>query len=225
MEYVSAHQMKQIDKYTIEDFGIPSIVLMENAGRGASQTALDMLSNATNKKVICVCGKGNNGGDGFMCARHLVNKGVEVEVFLMGESSQLKGDAKINFDTLKYLRPESLSYLNSDKEIKLLEGRIENCQHVIDAIFGIGLSGQVKEPYSKVIRMINDSGNSVLAIDVPSGLEATTGKALGGYIKAEKTVTFGLSKTGFIKEDGPQNMGEIVVVDISIPRKVVDKFL
>ena len=104
MRYMTSQQMKEIDKRTIEEFGIPSLILMENAGSGSAKVALDMVKDLDNKKVICVSGKGNNGGNGFACARHLINNGVEAGIFLIGEPSKLKGDAKINLGILRKMR-------------------------------------------------------------------------------------------------------------------------
>lgn len=220
LKYITSQQMKEIDRRTIEEFGIPSLILMENAGSGAAKVALDMVKNSDNKKVICVSGRGSNGGDGFVCARHLLNNGVDTKVFLIGELSQLKGDAKINFDILRKMKAK-IEILKTDKDFKLFKEKLRNAQLIIDAIFGIGLSGEIKGPYSMVIRAINQSKKSILAIDVPSGLDATTGNILGVCIKAKKTVTFGLPKAGFTKNHGLSYTGELIIVDISIPKQLL----
>ncbi|MCK4519042.1 MAG: NAD(P)H-hydrate epimerase [Candidatus Omnitrophica bacterium] len=222
MRYVTSREMKGIDRRAIEDFGIPSLVLMENAGRGAAEAVLGMVLDKDSRKVICVCGRGNNGGDGFVCVRHLINSGVEAEVFLIGEPSALKGEAKINFDILRKMKAK-IRILETDKNFELFEEKLKNTQLIIDAIFGIGLSGEVKEPYDIAIRLINQSNKPILAIDVPSGLDADTGSILGVCIKAKKTVTFGLPKTGFIKNDGPSIAGELIIADISIPKQLLKK--
>ncbi len=220
MRYITSQQMKEIDRRAIEEFGVPSLVLMENAGRGAAGVALDMVSDKTDKKVICVCGKGNNGGDGFVCARHLINNGIDTEIFLTGEPSGLKGDAKINFDILRKMKVK-IRILKSDKDLELFNERLKDAQLIIDAIFGIGLSGEIKEPYSKAIRTMNQCKKSILAIDVPSGLDASTGNILGVCIKARKTVSFGLPKTGFRENQGPSSTGELIIADISIPKQLL----
>ena len=220
MKYMTSRQMKEIDRRTIEEFGIPSLILMENAGSGAAKVALDMVKDLDGKKVICVSGKGNNGGDGFVCARHLLNNGVDTEVFLIGKPSQLKGDAKINFGILRKMKAK-IKTLKTDKDLKLFKEKLKNAQLIIDAIFGIGLSGEIKGHYSMVIRAMNQSKKSILAIDVPSGLDATTGNILGICIKAKRTVTFGLPKAGFTKNHGLSDTGELIIVDISIPKQLL----
>ena len=213
--------MQEIDRRAIEEFGIPSLILMENAGSGAACVALGMLKDLNKKKVICVCGKGNNGGDGFVCTRHLINNGVDTEVFLTAEPSKLKGDAKINSDILEKMKAK-IHVLKDGVGFKAFKEKLRKVSLIIDAIFGIGLSGEIKEPYITIIKAMNESGKPILAIDVPSGLDVTTGNILGACIKAKKTVTFGLPKTGFIKNNGPACTGELAVVNISIPRLLLD---
>jgi len=220
MKYITSQKMREIDKLTQEEFGIPAIILMENAGRMASQVAFDMLLKSKKGKVICICGRGNNGSDGFVSARHLFNNGVDIEVFLVGELFQFKGDAKINFDILRKIKVR-IRILKTDNDLKLFKEKLKGAELIIDAIFGIGLSGEVKEPYRSIIKVMNKSKKPILAIDVPSGLDATEGKILGVCVKAAKTVTFALPKIGFIRNDGPFYIGELVTVDISIPKELL----
>ncbi|MCF7916614.1 MAG: NAD(P)H-hydrate epimerase [Candidatus Omnitrophica bacterium] len=219
MEEITAKQMQEIDRIAIQDFKIPSIVLMENAGRAAAEVAASMLTDK-NKKVVFVCGKGNNGGDGFVCARHLINKGINVDIFLTGNRDQLKGDAKINFLILEKMKAP-IYILEEEKKFINLGNKIKNSGLVIDAIFGIGISGEIKKPYSTIIKTINDNKNKTLALDIPSGLDATEGFSLGSCVKADKTVTFAASKTGLVNNQGPSFSGQIIVADISIPREVL----
>lgn len=219
MKSVSAKKMKDIDQAAIEEFKVPSIVLMENAGRAAAEVAALMLTDK-NKKIVIVCGKGNNGGDGFVCTRHLVNKGVNVLVFLTCNRDQLKGDAKINFSILEKMNV-SIYELTKEGNFTNLENKIKNSELVIDAIFGIGITGKIKEPYSEIINIINKNKNKVLALDIPSGLDATEGISLGSCIKADKTITFAVAKTGLVNKQGPTFSGEIIVADISIPKQLL----
>ena len=212
--------MQEIDKLAIEKFGIPSIILMENAGHGASRVAFDMLPKKKTKRVVCVCGKGNNGGDGFVCARHLINKGIDTDIFLIGDPAELKKDAKINYNILKKMG-KTIKPLKVKKDFYALKAKFARTGLLIDAIFGIGLSGRVKEPYREIIDLMNQSKIPILAIDVPSGLDATGGSALGSCIKARKTVTFAMAKTGFFKNQGPSHIGKLITVDISIPNKLL----
>lgn len=219
MNYVTSQQMKEIDRRTQEEFGISAIVLMENAGQSVARVALDMLSGRKEKRVVCVCGKGNNGGDGFVCARHLINNGINTDVFLVGDKEGLKGEAKVNCDVLQKMG-KTIKTLH-EKDLASFENELKGTQLIIDAIFGTGLEGEVKEPYRSVIRLMNSSGKPVLSVDVPSGLDATEGKVLGVCVKATKTVTFGLPKTGFVRNDGPLHVGEVIVEDISIPKTLL----
>jgi hydroxyethylthiazole kinase-like uncharacterized protein yjeF len=217
MKYITARQMRRIEQRAIEAYGIPALVLMENAGRGAAQVALEMLKGLKGKKVVCVCGKGNNGGDGFVCARHLMNNAVDTEIFLIRNPEDVKADAKINFSILKAMKAK-IRTLKSRRDFKIFREKLQNAHLIVDAIFGIGLSAEIKEPHRAVIMAMNESKKPILAIDVPSGLDATAGDILGICVRASKTVTFGLPKTGFIRNDGPACAGEVVVADISLPR-------
>lgn len=220
MKYITSQEMREIDKRTQEEFGISAVVLMENAGRAAFRVAFDMLSKQEHKRVICICGKGNNGGDGFVCARHLINNGVDTDIFLLGEPDELKGNAKINYDILRKMG-KVIKILKTKDDSEFLKSELRGAQLLIDAIFGIGLSAEVKEPYKSVIDLMNQSGKPILALDVPSGLDATDGKMLGACIKAAKTVTFALPKIGFTKNDGPLYTGKLITVDISIPKTLL----
>ncbi len=218
---VTAEEMKKIDQAAIQDFGISSLVLMENAGRGVAEVAFGMLPKES-KEVVIVCGKGNNGGDGFVCARHLINKGADVTVFLVGGPDQNKGDAKVNFLILEKMKTNFCSLIRED-DFDKLKICLKNSDLIIDAIFGIGLSGKIREPYLKIIDMINKSGKKVLSVDIPSGLDADKGISLGGCVRADKTTTFAVSKVGLIKEEGLKFCGDIITVDISIPKRLLEE--
>lgn len=213
--------MQEIDKRAIEDFGIPSILLMENAGYKAFCVALDMLPEKRGKKVVCICGKGNNGGDGFVCARHLINKRIDTDIFLIGDPATLKKDAKINYDILQKMG-KTVNPLRTKEDFLKFKIKLRKAQLLVDAIFGIGLSGEIKEPYRTAIEVMNQSKKPILAIDIPSGLDATTGNIFGICIKAKKTVTFGLPKVGFIMNYGPLNTGELITADISLPKQLLE---
>lgn len=220
MKAITAEEMKKIDRAAGKDFGIPSIILMENAGRSVAGIALKMFS-LEKAKVICVCGRGNNGGDGFVCARHLANKGIEVTVVLIGSKGRLEGDAAINFLILEKMGINIYQLKTSENFLKF-KNEIKNANLIIDAIFGIGVRGKIKEPHSGIIEIINESKKKVLAVDVPSGLDADRGIPLGSCVRAEKTVTFAAPKTGLVKNQGPCFCGELIVADISIPRQLLD---
>ncbi len=200
MTKFTSEQAKDFDRFAQEELKIPSIILMENAGRNVAKVARQM----TKGSVLVVCGKGNNGGDGLVAARHLINADYQVKVMLVASGKgQGARNHQVNLEILKKMKA---TFVDEICETDL----------IIDAIFGIGLSSDVKEPYKSVIEKINSSGKPVLSVDVPSGLDATTGKILGCAISATKTVTFVAAKIGFYKNDGPSVCGEIVVEDIGI---------
>jgi len=210
MKTVSSSEMQELDRRTIVDIGVPSIVLMENAGRGVNDIALDMLGGGARKKVAIFCGSGNNGGDGFVAARYLVRQGIEVDVHIIGQKSRIKNDSKINLEILKKLGVEAEEFLSSAKV---------HCDLIIDAIFGIGLKGEVRGAAKDIIKNLNGYGIPILSVDVPSGLDADTGEVLGDAVKAKKTVTMQFPKKGFYINKGPEHTGDVVVVDVGIISK------
>lgn len=199
--------MQELDRIAIEDRGVPSIALMENAGRAVSEIALAELKNIKNKKTAVFCGSGNNGGDGLVAARHLFNRGVDVSVYLIGRRSNLKNDPKINAEALD----------NIGVEIREISAPV-SMDHglIIDAIFGIGLKGEVKEPAMSIISDLNKRSIAIISVDAPSGLDADTGEILGIAVKAGITVTMQFPKQGFYKNKGPEYAGKIITVDIGI---------
>ncbi|MFH1854130.1 MAG: NAD(P)H-hydrate epimerase [Candidatus Omnitrophota bacterium] len=211
MQAVSAQEMHELDRRTIEDFGVPSIVLMENAGRCVSETGIEMLKASASNNAAVFCGTGNNGGDGFVAARYLARQGIDVTIFIVGENHGLKNDPLTN---LHILRRMGVRVKEIATPVNINTGLI------IDAIFGIGLEGEVKDPARKIIIDLNQKNVPVLAVDVPSGLDADTGEILGQAIKATKTVTMQFPKKGFYINRGPEHAGEIVVADIGIIGKV-----
>ncbi len=196
---VSVLEMQEIDRKAMEEAGVPSIALMENAGRCVAEAA------GSGKKVAIFCGTGNNGGDGFVAARHLKGSGAEVSVYVVGKKERIRGDARINLEKIGFDAKEIDSPVEFDADL------------VIDAIFGIGLKGQVKEPARSIIMDLNEKAVPVISVDVPSGLDADTGRVQGEAIKATKTVTMQVAKNGFFINKGPAHVGEIIVVDIGIP--------
>ncbi|MBU1932562.1 MAG: NAD(P)H-hydrate epimerase [Candidatus Omnitrophica bacterium] len=207
MKAISVAEMRELDRRTIEDFGIPSIVLMENAGRRVSDVAMEMLKARTGSRAAIFCGTGNNGGDGFVAARYLARQGIVAEVYITGESSRVKDDPLINLNILRKMGVVV-------KEIS--DGREVTGDLIIDSMLGIGVKGEVKEPVRSVIADLNKRNIPVLSVDVPSGLDADTGKILGEAVKAKTTVTMQFPKKGFYVSEGPERAGEILVVDIGI---------
>jgi NAD(P)H-hydrate epimerase len=209
MRSITVAEAQAFDQLAEERLGIPSLILMENAGRSVAEEALKMLHGK--KKAAIICGAGNNGGDGFVAARHLLNAGIDIKVYLVGESSKLKAGPKINLNILMKMKQKVVKL----RALRDLNG-INNFDLVIDAIFGIGLKSEVRSPSSEVINLLNRSGKPILAVDVPSGLDADTGKVLGAAIKARKTVTFVAPKRGFSRNCGPRYCGKVIIRDIGI---------
>lgn len=206
---VTAQEIKQLDKVAIERYGISSLVLMENAGRAVAQEVVKILKGRRKPRVGIFCGSGNNGGDGFVAARHLVNLGIRVDIFLLGRAA-LTSDAAVNYRILK-----RCGYKIQER---VKTAAIRQCDVIVDALFGVGLNRDVVDPFKTAIETINAAGKRVVAVDVPSGLDATSGKIHGVCVKASRTVTFSFPKTGFFKNKGPQVAGKIIVADIGIPK-------
>jgi NAD(P)H-hydrate epimerase len=190
---------------------------MENAGRGVAEEALKMVrgSRYGGRRIVVVCGTGNNGGDGLVAARHLINAGVRVKIFVVGKISKLKPDPKANYNILKQMGQKIISFEGAAAFNRRFP---KNANLIIDAIFGIGLKSEVRSPIADVIDFLNRSKIPILAVDVPSGLDADTGKVLGTAIRAKKTVTFVADKKGFNKAGAKRYCGRIVVRDIGVLR-------
>ena len=214
-------EVRALDAWAINELGIPGIVLMENAGSKCAQFIIETLSK-TKKPVVCIfCGTGNNGGDGFVIARHLFNAGFAVTVVVCGDIDKIRGDAKINLDILTSL---GLKIERLDMEgAEIIEARVTKLagesNMIIDAIFGTGLIGTVHDEYKRLIGSINELGCPILSVDIPSGLDCDTGLPLGASIKANCTVTFVAVKKGFAFENVRASTGDIFVASIGVEPK------
>ncbi len=217
MKLVTALQMREIDRIAIEDYKIPSLQLMEKAGLGTAQVAEKMLAEAKDKKVFIFCGKGNNGGDGFVAGRFLAGEKAKIKFFLVGKKSELKGDAQINLKkALKMKLP--IAEVTQPKQIP---EKLE-CDLIIDAVFGTGFKGEVCGLEKEFIQIINNSEIPVLAVDIPSGLDADTGEVKSICVHASQTVTMGLPKIAQVFYPGKSFCGELTVVDIGVPAEIID---
>lgn len=217
---VSAKEIQRLDRVVIEKYGIPSLVLMENAGRAVAHEAAKDLRQRQGKRVCVVCGTGNNGGDGFVTARHLRDLGIPVQVFLAGKKKDLKPDAKVNAQILKSLGHPILEIAQAGRNFVRA---LRKADVIIDALFGVGLNRDLGDPWRAIIEKMNESRRPILAVDVPSGLDATTGRVCGVAVKANKTVTFTFSKSGFYRADGPAHVGKVVVAEIGIPLSLISE--
>ncbi|MBI2469837.1 MAG: NAD(P)H-hydrate epimerase [Planctomycetes bacterium] len=219
---LTREEMRKLDRKAIEEYEIPGIILMENAGRNVAEEILQMTDNPQKTKVAILCGKGNNGGDGFVIARHLHNHSISVGVFLVARIIDIlrDGDAGTNLRILLNMKipvKEILDIPGVNNILKELVGY----NILVDALFGTGLSGDVREPFKTLIDGVNNLNKPIVSVDIPSGIDCNSGKILGAAIKATKTVTFAAAKKGFYLGDGPSYTGDVIVTDISIPRELL----
>jgi NAD(P)H-hydrate epimerase len=211
--------MRAYDKYAIETCHVPGVVLMENAGRGAADVIADIAQRRAGGKearIVVVCGAGNNGGDGFAVARHLLSRGYAVHCFLTSRSEKVTGDARINHDAYIDLGGD-YTELPPDSDLGPLENELSAATMAVDALFGTGLARPIEGHLKDVIEVINDLGAHRVSLDIPSGLDADTGTPLGTAVHAHDTVTFGALKMGLLTPEGARLSGKVHVVDLGVP--------
>ncbi len=215
-------EVRDVDRRAIQDYGLSGLVLMENAGRGTA----DLLLRLRDGGAVCVCcGKGNNGGDGFVIARHLEAAGVDVHVLLVADPDSLTGDAASNLSILQ----ASATPLTAIRDAQnIADGGAETARRlfneaewIVDAVLGTGIQGEVRAPYSLIIEQINQAAASVLAVDLPSGLDCDTGRPLGACVRADHTATFVAGKKGFQTDDAARWTGPVTVLPIGVPRQLL----
>jgi NAD(P)H-hydrate epimerase len=238
--WMSRDEVRELDRRATDEFGVPSIVLMENAGRGAAELLMHL--NSEKKPVTILCGPGNNGGDGFVMARHLEIHGYPLRIWLfapstdnagrilrLGIAPKLTADCDANF-RIFVRREGDVSFV--DSRSGFLEGQRQQMTAdvtrsrawIVDALFGTGLDRALAPPFDEVIAAINASGNPVLAVDIPSGLDCDSGKPIGPTVKATHTATFVGWKKGFLQPLAKPWIGEVHVIDIGAPKKLVDEY-
>ncbi len=222
MKVATAEQMQELDRKAIEAYRIPGVVLMENAGRGAASAIAEAFPNLQKMKVAIIAGKGNNGGDGFVVARYLFNSGVHVKVYLLADPKALRGEAEINSQIFQRMKGEIIP-IPSSKDYQKVKKDLERYDLLVDAIFGTGLDAEVRGYYREVIDHLNTLQKPIVAIDIPSGLDANSGRPLGTAIRASLTVTFGLPKVGHLIPPGPEYVGSMKVIDIGYPQRLIEE--
>lgn len=224
MKVATGRQMAELDRITVEQYGISTLVLMENAGRSCAERILRILQEKVGApeeaSVAIVCGRGNNGGDGMVIARHLQNRGVYLEVFLLSEVENLSRDARTQYEILRRMDVETRIIRDQDGVVDL-RSYLEEVHLCVDAILGTGLSSPLQGIVRDVVETINLSMATVFAVDIPSGIDATSGRILGEAIRADYTGTFGLLKLGQVLLPGSIHCGETDIYDIGIPSKAV----
>ncbi|MHC4336771.1 MAG: NAD(P)H-hydrate epimerase [Planctomycetota bacterium] len=214
---MSRDEVRAFDSWAINTLGIPGVILMENAGRSCAELIKEKLKGVSKPKVCIFCGIGNNGGDGYVIARHLLNSDFRVTVVVVGDRSKVKGDAKINLDILEGLgQPIEQLNVNDGDIADKIKAFAANANMLVDGIFGTGLKGQLSDEYKQLIESINAQDCPILAVDIPSGLECDTGQPLGTAVKATYTVTFAAVKTGFTSKSASEYTGEIFVASIGV---------
>jgi NAD(P)H-hydrate epimerase len=218
---MSRDEVRAVDRWAINELGIPGMVLMENAGRSCAELIKEKLTGIEHPKVCVFCGTGNNGGDGYVIARHLLNSGFEVSVVICGDRNKIKGDAKTNLDVLERLgrsvEQMNLSDPDTAGRVKAFAG---GADMLIDALFGTGLSGRLRDEYTRLVESVNALNCPILAVDIPSGLDCDTGQPLGAAVRADWTVTFVAVKKGFACPDAATYTGEIFVASIGVEPRV-----
>lgn len=217
---LSRADVRDIDRRALDELGMPGIVLMENAGRGAAELLVQL---GIDGRVVVCAGKGNNGGDGFVIARHLENRGFDVRVLLFADSQTLQGDAATNFHILRAAGTPVFEYHAATK-LDTWAADLRSCAWIVDALLGTGMQGTVREPTATVIHHLNDAGVPILAVDLPSGLDCDTGQPLGICVRAAHTATFVARKLGFDAPGAAQFTGDVHMIDIGVPRPILSRF-
>jgi len=211
--------MQRIDEAAIHEFGIPRLLLMEHAGFAVAQAVQALVSDRARSVLFC-CGTGYNGGDGLCAARHLLQWGYQPRVLLAGSVSSLREEPGIYVNILHHLQVPVIE-VQSSQDVEAQQLVWQEAGVMVDALVGIGLRGPVRPVIAEIIARINQAGGPVVAVDVPSGLDADTGLPQGIAVRATTTVTFGLPKQGFVTADGPRYTGRVVVAEISLPPQLL----
>jgi NAD(P)H-hydrate epimerase len=214
-------QVRQLDGRAVAEYGLSGLVLMENAGRGLADLLCKL--NPGGLTVVC-CGRGNNGGDGFVAARHLDLRHVPVEVLLFADPAALTGDAAANYRVLEK-SAVAIRLISSEPDATALRAALSDASWIIDALLGTGSHGDPRPPLDRVINCINAAGKPILAVDLPSGLDCDTGQPGNPTIRATHTCTFVAAKLGFFAPGAAEHTGQLHIADIGAPRKLVEEML
>ncbi|OGU18240.1 MAG: bifunctional ADP-dependent (S)-NAD(P)H-hydrate dehydratase/NAD(P)H-hydrate epimerase [Geobacteraceae bacterium GWC2_53_11] len=218
MRVVTAHTMQEIDKQAIKEYGIPGLQLMECAGRSCVEEVIAEFG--LKGRCVVMAGKGNNGGDGYVIARQLGQKGWSVKVIILADRDQVTGDAAVN---LEKLQDTVINYCTHEGQLSALHmEEIFQADVIVDALLGTGLRSNVSGVYLEAIDLMNASGRPVVAVDIPSGIHGTTGRVLGDAVRAYITVTFAFAKLGHVLYPGAEHTGRLVVADVGIPAALME---
>jgi NAD(P)H-hydrate epimerase len=222
MRVLNTDQMREADRRTIEDIGIPSVVLMENAGRQAVAAMEAAFEDLATSRVGVICGRGNNGGDGFVVARTLIQRGIETMVFLLGSVAEIRGDARTNLEILGRIGLTVVEITDA-QEWELHSTEISECDVIVDAILGTGFRGRLSGLLETVVADVNSLSAPVVSIDLPTGVSADTQVLEGEAIDASMTVTLAAPKIPLVFPPADSHAGDLVIADIGIPHPVIDE--
>ncbi len=218
MTPLSRAEVRDIDRRAIDEFGLSGIVLMENAGRGCVEVLCQL---GCRGPVAIACGKGNNAGDGFVIARHLDQRGLDVRILLSGAPAELKGDALINYNVVRR-SGLAIHDFSQGFDPAAFARRLAGAEWIVDALLGTGASGPPREPLAAAIRALNAAAGKKLAVDLPSGLDCDTGEAAEPTFRADHTCTFVAPKLGFAAASARAVLGQVHVVPIGLPRVLLN---
>lgn len=213
---LTRQQVREVDRLAIEEYGLPGIVLMENAARAVCEAAWILLEEMPGRSALILCGGGNNGGDGLAAARLLHNLGIGVQIGFATDPSRYTGDARVNYDVAMKMGLKSAQA--SPHWVSH-----HPCDLIIDAIFGTGLTECPRPPFEQIAAAVNSLECAVLAVDIPSGLDCDTGLPLGPCIRAVQTVSFVAQKVGFAVPASAEFTGDVIIGDIGCPRELIER--
>lgn len=220
MKIALAKEMRKIDQRTVEEYGIPALLLMENAGRQVTEVLADLLHGFVGKKICILAGSGNNGGDALVAARHIENQGAQVRVFMVGNGEHLTDGVKLHRDILLKMGIQ-VHMLETERDWDKFQVAIRFADGVVDGMMGTGFTGELRESIVRIINLVNSLEKSVVSVDIPTGVEADTGAIPAYAIQASATVTFGLPKMGHLICPGATATGKLYIDDIGIPKSLL----
>jgi NAD(P)H-hydrate epimerase len=218
---LSRNEIREIDRRAIDEFGVPGVALMENAGREAARWLAAICRSGP---IVICCGKGNNGGDGYVMARHLDAWEFEVHVVLACSREEIKGDALTNFKIIEASGIPITHWAPDDATDARVAELLRGAARIVDGLLGTGMTGDVREPLRSAIETLNAASAPKFAIDIPSGLDADTGLPLGVAVRASHTATFVARKRGFLNPEAGEFTGEVRVFDIGVPREILKQY-
>jgi ADP-dependent NAD(P)H-hydrate dehydratase / NAD(P)H-hydrate epimerase len=219
MKIVTGEVMQQIDRRAIEEYGVSGLDLMENAGRGCAEAIVTEFGSGPEHRAVVIAGKGNNGGDGYVIARHLQNSGWRVATFVLSARDEITGDARVNLDLLA---ESSLVFCPEQGGLGHYQTVFRETHIIVDALLGTGLGKEVQGIYADAVSLINSAGKPIVAVDIASGIDSGNGRVLGCAVRADTTVTFALPKLGHLLYPGIDHAGRLRVVDIGIPPELLE---